>query len=102
MPIGSVRHLVAIAATLPVLLTSVPTSAETFYPGWRFNPPPGVNVVQGRPRHALAIQANTYVSPVYLRQVVAYQSHERAGTIIVDSRSYFLYLVLGNGQALRY
>lgn len=99
---SSVRHLVALAATLPVLLTSLPASAETFYPGWRFNPPPGVTVVQGRPRHALAVQANTYVSPVYLRQVVAYSTHEGAGTIIVDSRSYFLYFVLGNGQALRY
>ncbi|NGP17362.1 L,D-transpeptidase [Devosia chinhatensis] len=96
------RSLVAALAALPVLFSALPTSAETFYPGWRFAPPPGVTVVQGRPRHALAMQANTQVASVYLRQVVQYQTNERSGTIVVDSQAHFLYFVLGGGQALRY
>jgi lipoprotein-anchoring transpeptidase ErfK/SrfK len=87
---------------LPLLVISLPVAAQTFQPGWRFNPPPGVTVTQGAPRHALAMQVNTYVPGVYQRQVVSYQTQERRGTIIVDSRSHFLYLVLGDGQAMRY
>src|SRR5690606_9837841 len=63
---------------------------------------PGVTIVSGKPRHALALQANSQVDPIYLRQVVAYASKERAGTLVVDTRAHFLYLVLGDGRALRY
>ena len=38
----------------------------------------------------------------YQRQTVSYRSGEAAGTIIVDTGDKFLYLVLGNGKALRY
>ena len=36
------------------------------------------------------------------RQVVAYQGSEAAGTIFIDTAHTYLYLVLGNGQAMRY
>jgi lipoprotein-anchoring transpeptidase ErfK/SrfK len=36
------------------------------------------------------------------RQTVAYQGSEAAGTIIIDTAHTYLYLVLGNGQAMRY
>jgi len=36
------------------------------------------------------------------RQLVAYVTAEPAGTIIIDTPHTFLYLVLGNGKALRY
>src|SRR4051812_20507879 len=36
------------------------------------------------------------------RQVVSYSSREAPGTIIIDTPSTYLYLVLGNGQAMRY
>lgn len=42
------------------------------------------------------------VDPVYFRQVVPYSTSERAGTLIVDTPNRFLYLVMENGQALRY
>jgi len=35
-------------------------------------------------------------------QIVAYHTGEAAGTIVVDTANTYLYLVLGNGQALRY
>lgn len=38
----------------------------------------------------------------YLRQVVSDPTGEPAGSIVVDTSQHFLYLVLGNGQAMRY
>ncbi|WP_246748837.1 L,D-transpeptidase [Rhizobium setariae] len=38
----------------------------------------------------------------FLRREVSYKSSERPGTIVVDTRSKHLYLVLGNGRAMRY
>jgi len=40
--------------------------------------------------------------PKYEKQLVEYQGKERAGTIIVDTPNKFLYLVQGEGKALRY
>lgn len=79
-----------------------PAYADSFRPGWRFAPPPGVTITEGRPRNALELQGNPYVSPVYLRQVVPYPTSERSGTIVVDTAQHFLYFVLGDGRALRY
>jgi lipoprotein-anchoring transpeptidase ErfK/SrfK len=93
-----IAWVVAIAS----ILVAQPGQAETFRPGWRFAPPPGVTIASGTPRHALALQANPYVSPAYLRQVVRYETAERSGTVVVDTRQHFLYFVLGGGRALRY
>jgi lipoprotein-anchoring transpeptidase ErfK/SrfK len=38
----------------------------------------------------------------YLRREVSYKSSERPGTIVVDTRSRHLYLIEGNGRAMRY
>jgi lipoprotein-anchoring transpeptidase ErfK/SrfK len=38
----------------------------------------------------------------YRRREVKYETAEPAGTIVVDPRKRYLYLVLGNGQAIRY
>ncbi len=40
--------------------------------------------------------------PNLKRQTVAYQTREPTGTIIIDTANTYLYLVLGNGQAMRY
>ena len=42
------------------------------------------------------------INPAYLRARVAVRTSEAPGTIIVDPRSRYLYLVEGNGTALRY
>lgn len=42
------------------------------------------------------------MDPRYLRQVVSDPTGERAGTIVVDTSQHFLYLVLGEGKAIRY
>lgn len=54
---------------------------------------------------AIAPQQRTSVrqiDPLYLPQTVAYNGKHKAGTIIVDTRDRFLYLVNGNGTAKRY
>jgi lipoprotein-anchoring transpeptidase ErfK/SrfK len=38
----------------------------------------------------------------FRRQIVDYRTNEPAGTIIVDTPNTYLYLVLGNGRAMRY
>jgi lipoprotein-anchoring transpeptidase ErfK/SrfK len=42
------------------------------------------------------------LSPEFKRQMVNFQSNEPAGTIVIDTSRTFLYLILGNGQAMRY
>ncbi len=45
----------------------------------------------------------TFELPARLRrQVVSYATREAPGTIIIDTPNTYLYLVLGNGQAMRY
>lgn len=40
--------------------------------------------------------------PQFKRQLVDYRSKEPAGTIVIDTANTYLYLVLGNGKAMRY
>ena len=42
------------------------------------------------------------INPAYLRRVVPYDTAEAPGTIIVDPQARYLYLVQGDGTALRY
>ena len=41
-------------------------------------------------------------NPAFARHVVAYPTHERPGTIIVDPGSHFLYFIHDAAQAIRY
>lgn len=95
--------LTAIIVTAMAGAMALPSMAQQrFEQGWRFAPPPGVTLTDQKPRHALMLQGNSRVHPQYLRQVVKYATNERSGTIVVDTRSHFLYFVLGDGRALRY
>ncbi|MGB3814964.1 MAG: L,D-transpeptidase [Shinella sp.] len=42
------------------------------------------------------------VDPKYFRQQVAYQTNEPVGTMVIDTQNRFLYLVQGEGMAMRY
>jgi lipoprotein-anchoring transpeptidase ErfK/SrfK len=42
------------------------------------------------------------MNPIYRRQVVDYDGNEKPGTIIIDTPKRFLYLVQGDGKAMRY
>ena len=42
------------------------------------------------------------LDPRFRRQLVNYDGNEKAGTIVIDTNERFLFLVMGEGQALRY
>jgi len=68
-----------------------------------FDPPPGMSLTDGRPKNALQLKrGKVKLDPRYMRQVVAYKTGEAPGTIVVVTGQKFLYLVLGDGKALRY
>jgi lipoprotein-anchoring transpeptidase ErfK/SrfK len=79
----------AAAAPLPLFPFFMPPQVEAA-------PPP----VAAAPRDE---DDRTVELPVRLRrQVVNYATREAPGTIIIDTPNTYLYLVLGNGQAMRY
>ena len=46
--------------------------------------------------------ANYQIDPRFQRQEVAYNGNEKPGTIVIDTPNHFLYLVEGDGRAMRY
>jgi len=46
--------------------------------------------------------APAQLPPQFQRQIVSYPATEPAGTIIIDTPNTYLYLLLGNGKAMRY
>jgi lipoprotein-anchoring transpeptidase ErfK/SrfK len=79
--------------TRRALLTSV------FFAG--FAPDPQALALSGEPYPVDESDARM-VDYKYRRREMDYETQEPVGTIIVDPRHRFLYLVLGNGQAMRY
>jgi lipoprotein-anchoring transpeptidase ErfK/SrfK len=74
-------------------------------------PAPGVaTAVPGQPANIAALPPEDQpeegepaeLPPQFKKQVVSYQTKEPAGTIIIDTPSTFLYLVNGDGTAVRY
>lgn len=65
-------------------------------------PPPGMTLTTGQPTNRLMLQQKYDLKPQYLRQVVLYNSHEKPGTIVVNTSKRYLYLVLPHGRAMRY
>ena len=55
-----------------------------------------------QPQEAMADPQGRQFDPRYEKQMVEYQGKEGAGTIVVDTPNKFLYLVQGDGKALRY
>ena len=64
----------------------------------------------GQSPHAPAAQASadeatdesTELAPRFKRQIVDYRTSELPGTIVIDTPNTYLYLVLGNGKAMRF
>lgn len=52
--------------------------------------------------HTLPAIPYSRIDPRYLRQEVSYQTAEAPGTIVVDTKQHFLYLVQTDGKAVRY
>ena len=85
---------------LPDLASLIPSgSAQPGYGQLAYSQPAG-DLAPGGGGYAPA--PARAMNPIYDRQVVAYSGRERAGTVIIDTPDKFLYLVEGNGRALRY
>jgi len=56
----------------------------------------------GGERFPIAAATLSDINPDYLRRTVAYPTQEQPGTIVIDPKNRFLYLVQGDGQAIRY
>jgi lipoprotein-anchoring transpeptidase ErfK/SrfK len=77
-------------------------------PGQTAQPPREVtgtvrpNTVATLPPDEQPDEGKPELPPQFRRQLVNFQTTEPAGTIVIDTANTFLYLVLGNGQAMRY
>lgn len=91
-----------LALVLSISMLASPAAAAGKRDSYVFAPPPGMSVTDGTPRHALMLRSKVKLHPMFLRQVVPFRSNEKAGTLIVDTGSHFLYLVMGKGRAMRY
>lgn len=63
---------------------------------------PSVEPQQAMREQDLSEPARPDFDPKYEKQMVDYHGKEGAGTIVVDTPNKFLYLVQGNGKAMRY
>jgi lipoprotein-anchoring transpeptidase ErfK/SrfK len=64
---------------------------------------PQIDQQQGLPpQQGAGEPLHTAFDPKFEKQLVEYHGSERAGTIVVDTPNKFLFLVQGNGRALRY
>ena len=64
--------------------------------------PPPVSVATLPPEDQPETGDPKELAPNLKRQLVDFQTKEPAGTIVVDTPNTYLYLVLGNGKAMRY
>jgi lipoprotein-anchoring transpeptidase ErfK/SrfK len=60
------------------------------------------NTVAMLPPEEQPDQGRADVPAQFKRQIVTFHTNEPAGTIVIDTANTYLYLVLGNGQAMRY
>jgi lipoprotein-anchoring transpeptidase ErfK/SrfK len=99
---GRISAVIVGALAMGVTAFSTPASAAPLPMFPFFLPPP---MEAAPPPVAVAPQDDdqAFELPARLRrQVVNYFSREAPGTIIIDTPNTYLYLVLGNGQAMRY
>jgi len=95
-PIRLARNAAAIATMVVAATLSTAASANPFFLFAPFQPLPQAPVERAMP-------GTDEQAPAHLRrQVVDYRSHEAPGTVIIDTPNTYLYLVLGNGKAMRY
>ncbi|WP_322518361.1 L,D-transpeptidase [Rhodopseudomonas palustris] len=104
------RPLVAFAAAL-LITVSLSGAASAQMLGYAAAPQAGPFGVDDEvlaaplatsPDAALSDDEDAQLSDRLRRQVVAYDSNQPAGTIVIDTANTYLYYVLGGGRAIRY
>ncbi len=96
------KQATALALVLLLLPSGVVAPAWAGQSAVSYPPPAGMTLTTSTPGNGLALVGNKTTSPQYLRQIVAYRTNERPGTVIVNTAEKFLYLVLPGNRALRY
>ncbi|MCB1518691.1 MAG: L,D-transpeptidase [Hyphomicrobiaceae bacterium] len=97
-----IRNILARAVALGLALPILAPAAYAAPAQIAFPPPAGMTITTGTPGNGLELRVNATSDPRFLRQLSPYRTSERPGTIVVDTGAHFLYLVLGNGWAMRY
>ena len=98
---NKISFLKAAAAVVALVASTTIASANPFFFLGDARVTPPVMAYAPEPSAAPAHEPSQ-VPDRFRRQVVNYQTNEPAGTIIVDTPNTYLYLVLGNGRAMRY
>jgi lipoprotein-anchoring transpeptidase ErfK/SrfK len=89
------RTVASLAALVAATTLATKASANGFFLFDLFQPP--------QPQVESTVPGPDYNIDARLRrQIVEYRTTEAPGTIIIDTPNTYLYLVLGNGRALRY
>ena len=96
----------SLAALIAAAAFTTPASAQSLFaflaPQAQVEAAPAPQVIAPAPAAEDDAAMDEAMDPRLQRQVVAYPTREAPGTIIVDTPHTFLYLVLGDGQAMRY
>ena len=80
--------------------TAAPLSLFPF--GQPYEQQPAYQAPQATAYAPVETENTAELSSKFKRQVVSYPTNEAPGTVVIDTPNTFLYLVLGNGRALRY
>ncbi len=94
----------SLAALIAAAAIATPASAQSLF---AFLAPPAQTQAAPQPQAADPAATDEAADeaplpPRLQRQIVDYPTHEAPGTIIVDTPHTYLYLVLGDGKAMRY
>jgi lipoprotein-anchoring transpeptidase ErfK/SrfK len=93
--ISLVRSAAALVVIAAAVSFAAPSSASPFRPFGQNAPMMQAPVDEGTDDSA-------ELPARFKRQVVDYRTNEAPGTIVIDTPNTYLYLVLGNGRAMRY
>jgi lipoprotein-anchoring transpeptidase ErfK/SrfK len=100
---NTVRHLPLLALIAGLTAASAPASAQTFSLLPNLFQQEETRTLSYAPADEVIQEEQAYETPAHLkRQVVNFQTKEAPGTIIIDTSNTYLYLVLGDGRAMRY
>jgi lipoprotein-anchoring transpeptidase ErfK/SrfK len=99
---NAVRHL-PLLALIAGLAAIAPANAQNFSLLPKIFQQDEQQALSYAPEDEAVQEEQVYEVPAHLkRQVVNYQTKEASGTIIIDTANTYLYLVLGDGRAMRY
>jgi lipoprotein-anchoring transpeptidase ErfK/SrfK len=95
----NLRSILTAAAVVAAVSTSAAAAPLALFPFEQ----PQVQSPQATAYAPVEVEREaTELPSKFKRQVVGYATNEAPGTVVIDTPNTFLYLVLGNGRALRY